>query len=223
MRDFEISIRTSASAGEQYFDDVYLIDITDETKIAAANAGAISGLTSRVSNAEGAITSQSQSLTKLQNDLSTTNTNVSKKADASALSALQNTVTQQGSPRWPARASRSPACRGSLSSANSEIAKKADAAAVNTLTNRVTQAENKLKSQGQAITSLNNSISAVQQDADAAKSYADERTAGNSFERGFDGWTNDGWTTLTAQNPKSRERSSRRPKPPVAQRPVIKP
>lgn len=44
------------------------------------------------------ITAANSAITKLTGDLSTTNANVSKKADASALcSALQNTVTQQGS------------------------------------------------------------------------------------------------------------------------------
>nr|WP_249415953.1 MULTISPECIES: carbohydrate binding domain-containing protein [unclassified Klebsiella] len=197
----EAAIWASLSAGEMYVDDFYVVDITDEAKI-AANAGAISGLTSRVSNAEGTLSSQGQSLTKLQNDLSTTNTNVSKKADATALQALQNTVTQQGN-TLASQGQSITSLQGSLSSANTEIAKKADASAVNTLTNRVTQAENKLESQGQSITSLNNSISAVQQDADAAKSMPTNMLANNSFERGFDGWSNDGWTTLAAQNPKS--------------------
>ncbi|HGY1289459.1 TPA: carbohydrate binding domain-containing protein [Raoultella ornithinolytica] len=197
----EAAIWTSLSAGEMYFDDVYVVDITDETKI-AANAGAIGGLTSRVSNAEGTISSQGQSLTKLQNDLTTTNANVNKKADASALQTLQNTVTQQGN-TLASQGQSITSLQGSLSSANTEIAKKADASAVNTLTNRVTQAENKLDSQGQSITSLNNSIAAVQQDADAAKAMPTNMLVNNSFERGFDGWRNNGWTTLSAQNPKS--------------------
>lgn len=56
----------------------------------------MSELSSRVETAEGSITSQGNSLTNLQNSLNTTNANVSKKADASALQSLQNTVTQQG-------------------------------------------------------------------------------------------------------------------------------
>nr|MBE0261113.1 hypothetical protein [Klebsiella michiganensis] len=42
------------------------------------------------------ITAANSAITKLTSDLSTTNANVSKKADASALQTLQNTITQQG-------------------------------------------------------------------------------------------------------------------------------
>ncbi|WP_418936823.1 hypothetical protein, partial [Klebsiella pneumoniae] len=51
---------------------------------------------SRVTSAEGKITSQGQAITKLQGDLSSTNNLVSTKADSTALQTLQNTVTQQG-------------------------------------------------------------------------------------------------------------------------------
>ncbi|WP_423251201.1 hypothetical protein [Klebsiella pneumoniae] len=43
---------------------------------------------------ENDITSQGSQVTQLKNDLATTNTNVSKKADAAALTALTNRVTQ---------------------------------------------------------------------------------------------------------------------------------
>ncbi|MCP6769624.1 hypothetical protein NL529_32730, partial [Klebsiella pneumoniae] len=56
--------------------------------------GAVTGLTSRVSTAEGAITSQSQKLTNLQNSLNTTNSNVSKKDDATALTSVDNRVKE---------------------------------------------------------------------------------------------------------------------------------
>ncbi|WP_227641192.1 hypothetical protein, partial [Klebsiella pneumoniae] len=61
-----------------------------------ANTSAINSLTSRVTNAEGKLDSQSQQLTSLQNSLNTTNSNVAKKADATALQSLQNTVEQHG-------------------------------------------------------------------------------------------------------------------------------
>ncbi|MBK0438024.1 hypothetical protein, partial [Klebsiella pneumoniae] len=82
-------------SGSRYFDDFYVTDVTDRVDI-DATAGAVTGLTSRVSTAEGAITSQSQQLTNLQNSLNTTNSNVAKKADATALQSLQNTVEQHG-------------------------------------------------------------------------------------------------------------------------------
>ncbi|HDU4703422.1 TPA: DUF1983 domain-containing protein [Klebsiella pneumoniae subsp. pneumoniae] len=91
----DVSIYSSLKSGAQYFDDFYLVDVTDEVNI-SANAGAISGLTTRVTNAEGKVTSQGNSITSLQNSLNTINSNVSKKADAEALQNLKNTVTQQG-------------------------------------------------------------------------------------------------------------------------------
>ncbi|WP_340128672.1 hypothetical protein, partial [Klebsiella pneumoniae] len=86
----DVSIYSSLKSGAQYFDDFYLVDVTDEVNI-SANAGAISGLTTRVTNAEGKVTSQGNSITSLQNSLNTTNSNVSKKADAEALQNLKNT------------------------------------------------------------------------------------------------------------------------------------
>ncbi|HHJ4449753.1 TPA: DUF1983 domain-containing protein, partial [Raoultella ornithinolytica] len=83
------------SAGAMYFDDFYVIDITDRVDLDATTS-AVSGLTTRVSNAEGDISNISNSVTSLNNSLSTLNKTVSSKADASALSSLQNTVTQQG-------------------------------------------------------------------------------------------------------------------------------
>lgn len=84
-----------------------------------------------------------------------------------------------------------------------EVNIAANAGAINSLTTRVTNAEGKLESQSNSVTSLNNSIVATQQDADAAKSIPGNMLVNNSFERGFDGWTNSGWSTLAAQNPKS--------------------
>ncbi|HFD4488568.1 TPA: DUF1983 domain-containing protein, partial [Klebsiella variicola subsp. variicola] len=80
-------------SGSRYFDDFYVTDVTDRVDI-DATAGAVTGLTNRVSTAEGAITSQSQQLTNLQNSLNTTNSNVSKKADATALTSVDNRVTE---------------------------------------------------------------------------------------------------------------------------------
>ncbi|MCP6530976.1 hypothetical protein NL480_30220, partial [Klebsiella pneumoniae] len=50
----------------------------------------------RVTATEGSLKSQGDSLTNLQNSLNTTNSNVAKKADATALQSLQNTVEQHG-------------------------------------------------------------------------------------------------------------------------------
>ena len=74
-------------------DSIAVYDVTDET-VGSANASAVSDLTTRVTSAEAGMTSQGTAITKLQNDLSTTNANVNKKADATALNALSNRVTQ---------------------------------------------------------------------------------------------------------------------------------
>lgn len=88
----DVAIYSSLKSGAQYFDDFYFVDVTDEVNI-AANAGAISSLTTRVTSAEGKLTSQGSSITELTNDLTTTINNVNNKADAAALAALTNRVT----------------------------------------------------------------------------------------------------------------------------------
>ncbi len=82
-------------SGSRYFDDFYVTDVTDRVDI-DATAGAVTGLTNRVSTAEGHITSQSQQLTNLQNSLNTTNAALAKKAEASAVTALTKQVEQNG-------------------------------------------------------------------------------------------------------------------------------
>ncbi|HBV3963016.1 TPA: DUF1983 domain-containing protein [Klebsiella pneumoniae] len=83
------------NTGEIYFDDVFFIDVTDEINN-AANASAISGLTTRVTAAEGTISTNSQAITKLKGDVSTLQGQMANKAEASALQQLATTVTQQG-------------------------------------------------------------------------------------------------------------------------------
>ncbi|ENO7648841.1 carbohydrate binding domain-containing protein, partial [Klebsiella pneumoniae] len=82
-------------SGSRYFGDFYVTDVTDRVDI-DATAGAVTGLTNRVSTAEGHITSQSQQLTNLQNSLNTTNAALAKKAEASAVTALTQQVEQNG-------------------------------------------------------------------------------------------------------------------------------
>lgn len=89
------SINWILTAGEIYFDDVFFIDVTEEIKN-NANASAITGLTTRVTAAEGAITTNSQAITQLKGDLSTVQGQLANKAEASALQQLQTTVSQQG-------------------------------------------------------------------------------------------------------------------------------
>ncbi|EMU13519.1 hypothetical protein, partial [Acinetobacter baumannii] len=55
---------------------------------------ALNALTTRVSNAEGQISSQGSSIVSLQNDLASTNKAVSTKADSSALNSLDSKVSE---------------------------------------------------------------------------------------------------------------------------------
>ncbi|HII0005036.1 TPA: TipJ family phage tail tip protein [Klebsiella variicola] len=143
-------------SGSRYFDDFYVTDVTDRVDI-DATAGAVTGLTSRVSTAEGAITSQSQQLTNLQNSLNTTNSNVAKKADATALQSLQNTVEQHGKD-LTTQSGALTSLQNSLNTTNSNVAKKADATALQSLQNTVEQHGKDLTTQSGALTSLQNSL-----------------------------------------------------------------
>ncbi|MFH7090967.1 hypothetical protein ACHWWK_27800 [Klebsiella pneumoniae] len=101
---------SSVKAGNSFLiDDLVITEVTDAynaQSTADANANAISTLDSTVSQQGDQITSQGNSITKLTNDPATTNNNVSKKADQSALSVLSGRVDQTES---------------GLSSANSSI------------------------------------------------------------------------------------------------------
>lgn len=89
---------SSVKAGNSFLiDDLVITEVTDAynaQSTADANDNAISTLNSTVSQQGGQINSQGNSITKLINDLATTNNNVSNKADANALTALTNRVTQ---------------------------------------------------------------------------------------------------------------------------------
>lgn len=88
---------TSGGPGYRiYIDDLVITDVTDAhaaQTTADANSSAINSLTSRVSAAEGQITSQADAITKLNGDVSTINGTLSQKADASAVTSLQTRVT----------------------------------------------------------------------------------------------------------------------------------
>lgn len=104
---------------------------------------ATQSLDSRVTSAEGTITSQGSSITSLQNSVST-------KADSSALNALgsrvttaEGTISSQGS---------------NITALQNSVANKAESSAVSALDSRVTSTENTNTSQGSSITSLQNSV-----------------------------------------------------------------
>lgn len=152
-----------------------------------ADASALQTLKTSVDQQGSSISTQGQSITKLQNDLSTTNANVSKKADQTALTALQGTVTQQGKDISAANSSITN-LKTSLDTTNSNVAKKADATAVNDLTSRVSATEGKVSSQADSIVQLNNSLSDAIADSDVSTKTPNNLIINPSFERGTDGY-----------------------------------
>jgi predicted nucleic acid-binding Zn-ribbon protein len=152
-----------------------------------ADASALQTLKTSVDQQGSSISTQGQSITKLQNDLNTTNANVGKKADQTALTALQGTVTQQGKDISAANSSITN-LKTSLDTTNSNVAKKADATAVNDLTSRVSATEDKVSSQADSIVQLNNSLSNAIADSDASAKTPNNLIVNPSFERGTDGY-----------------------------------
>lgn len=152
-----------------------------------ADASALQTLKTTVDQQGSSISTQSQSITKLQNDLKTTNTNVGKKADQTALVSLQGTVTQQGKDITSANSSITN-LKTSLDATNSNLAKKADASAVGDLSSRVSATEDKVSSQGDSIVQLNNSLNNALADSDASSKTPNNLIVNPSFERGTDGY-----------------------------------
>ena len=157
MASFQLT--TFLSAGAMYFDDFHVLDVTDEKDI-AANAGAISQMNTRVTAAEGAITTQAQQLTKLSGDLAVTNAAVSKKAEQSAVTGLTTRMTSAEG-KLDSQSQQLTSLQNSLTTMNTELSKKADTTAVSSLTGRVSQVENTITSQSQSITSLTSSINTI--------------------------------------------------------------
>lgn len=152
-------LTTFLSAGAMYFDDFHVLDVTDEKDI-AANAGAISQMNTRVTAAEGAITTQAQQLTKLSGDLAVTNAAVSQKAEQSAVTGLTTRMTSAEG-KLDSQSQQLTSLQNSLTTMNTELGKKADTSAVSSLTGRVSQVENTITSQSQSITSLTSSINTI--------------------------------------------------------------
>lgn len=153
-----------------------------------ADASALQTLKTSVDQQGSSISTQGQSITKLQNDLNTTNANVGKKADQTTLTALQGTVTQQGKDISAANSSITN-LKTSLDTTNNNVAKKADATAVNDLTSRVSATEDKASSQADSIVQLNNSLNNAIADTDASAAMPNNLIVNPSFERGLDGYT----------------------------------
>ncbi|MHD0517846.1 hypothetical protein ACY1LM_01350 [Klebsiella pneumoniae] len=182
----QISLRASLSAGEVYMDDAYVVDITDAVNIDAAAAATMLWKT-EFRKTESAITSQSTSLTNLQNSLNTTNSNVSKKPTATALTTLQNTVKQQGD-SLSTQSGTLTKLQNSLTTTQSDL----DAAKASTgeksgyrspvfFTEYRVATGNTLTSQASQLTRLNNSLTTTQSGLDAVKADADASAPGTCW------------------------------------------
>lgn len=135
------------AAGVAYFTNVqlergtiataYSAASTETGNLIAANASALSSLSSTVTQQGNTLTSQGNSITSLNNSLVTTNNNVT---------TAQNTANNAAS-----------AAAAAQNTANT----KADASALTALSNTVTTQGNAISSQGSAITSLNNSLNSL--------------------------------------------------------------
>ncbi len=105
-----------------YFDDFHVLDVTDEKDI-AANAGAISQMNTRVTAAEGAITTRAQQLTKLSGDLAVTNAAVSQKAEQSAVTGLTTRMTSAEG-KLDSQSQQLTSLQNSLTTMNTELGKR---------------------------------------------------------------------------------------------------
>nr|WP_236184550.1 DUF1983 domain-containing protein [Pseudomonas juntendi] len=119
-----------------------------------ADATVVSSLTTRVSDAEGKLTSQATRMDGMQ-------TSIDGKASSQALQQVTSRVTateQKDAAQDQQLTSQSQA----LTSLTDSVSKKADASAVQSLGNRVEVAEGALSSQSTDITQLKNSVGAAQ-------------------------------------------------------------
>lgn len=158
--------QSSPWATTWYATDWHCINITaaqSAQNSADANATALQGLDTKVTNIDGKVTANSSSITSLNARMTTAENNISNKADATALTNLTATVTQQGkditsvSTAQTALANRVTTVEGSLST-------KADASALQQLDSRVTTAEGKITSNSNAITTLGNRVTKTEGD-----------------------------------------------------------
>ncbi|HBQ2172666.1 TPA: DUF1983 domain-containing protein [Klebsiella pneumoniae] len=172
-QNIAFSINVLLTAGNFYFDDIFFVDVTDEINN-AANATAITNLTTRVTLAEGKITSQGTAITQLTADLSTANGKIT--ANANAITSLQSTVTQQGN-TLTTQGQAITKLNSDLSDLSGVVDTKASASAVSQLTTRVTNAEGKITANSTAL----NSITSRVNDAESAIDGLNETTAANGL------------------------------------------
>ncbi|EHT01531.1 TipJ family phage tail tip protein [Klebsiella oxytoca] len=129
-----------------------------------AQGQAITGLTQRVTAAEGSLSTQSRQITSLDGKIDNVKTDLGKtiatKADGSTVTVLSQTVTQQGKD-LKTTSDAVTSLKGRVNTIEGEVAKAATIEALNQLTTRVSTAEGKLTTTGQQITGINASLNAA--------------------------------------------------------------
>lgn len=146
----------------------YWTDVGQAVVTANGMAARVSKVETDVSTLDGKVTAQASQISGLQAGLSTTNDNVAKKADASAVSSLGLRVSDAEG-KLSSQATR-------LDGMQTSIDGKASSQALQQVTSRVTATEDKdkaqdqlISSQSQALTSLTDSVS-KKADASAVQS-----------------------------------------------------
>ncbi|WP_284087965.1 TipJ family phage tail tip protein [Acinetobacter pittii] len=171
------------AAGTIDYDSISIINATDAVA-SDANASAITNLTTRVTNAEGTLTSQGNSITQLNNNIVSINGTLASKADATALSSLANRVTTAEG-NISSQSGAITTLQNNVSTINNALASKADSIALSALDSRVTTTEGTITSQGASIASLQNSLSSVGVNlvalADQLKTVSMAATTGESY------------------------------------------
>ncbi|HCQ6431339.1 TPA: hypothetical protein OL562_005594, partial [Klebsiella pneumoniae] len=143
-----------------------------------ANTSAINSLTSRVTNAEGQLTAQSQSITNLQNSLNTTNNNVAQKASAQSVSDLTSRVTSAEG-KITSQGQAITKLQGDLSSTTDKVNTKADQTALNALTGRVEKTD-------AGLTAANSNIVSLTAAVNAGNAAGDDYIPNPSFDPAYD-------------------------------------
>jgi predicted phage tail protein/uncharacterized coiled-coil protein SlyX len=141
-----------------------------------ANATATNALTTRITLAEGNISTQSGQITTLTNDVAGKASSATVSALDSRVTSAEGTISSQGS---------------AITNLTNTVAGKADASALNALTTRVTSAEGTIISQGNSITSLTSTVN-NKADASAVTALTTRVTATESKNSSQD-------STITSQ------------------------
>lgn len=143
----------------QGFKVVAVIGVSDVDSTIATSA-ALATLDTKVTDIDGRVNANSQSITSLNNEVATVKASVATKAESSALNALQSTVTSQGN-TITSQGNSITNLTNRVTSAESGLATKADSSTVSALDSKVTQQGSTISSQGSAITKLQNDLNAT--------------------------------------------------------------